>query len=123
VTAFGANSGEQERILSYLPLSHVAGMMVDIIAPLVCTAIKPGYGTVYFSRPMDLKSGALKQRLLAVRPTIFLGVPRVWEKFMEGELKRIHGVFVLDLAHCRCSNAGCGRHNARRSQEENRRLG
>jgi len=84
VTAFGANAGEQERILSYLPLSHVAGMMVDIIAPLVCTSIKPGYGTVYFSRPMDLKSGALKQRLLAVRPTIFLGVPRVWEKFMEG---------------------------------------
>jgi long-chain-fatty-acid--CoA ligase ACSBG len=84
VTAFGAKSGEQERILSYLPLSHVAGMMVDIIAPLVCTHIKPGYATAYFSRPLDLKTGTLKNRLLAVRPTIFLGVPRVWEKFMEG---------------------------------------
>ena len=58
--------------------------MVDIIAPLVCTAIKPGYATAYFARPLDLKLGTLKQRLLAVRPTIFLGVPRVWEKFMEG---------------------------------------
>ena len=67
-----------------MPLSHVAGMMVDIIAPLVCTNIKPGYATVYFSRPLDLKTGTLKNRLLAVRPTIFLGVPRVWEKFMEG---------------------------------------
>jgi long-chain-fatty-acid--CoA ligase ACSBG len=71
-------------VLSYLPLSHVAGMMVDIIAPLVCTALKPGHASVYFSRPLDLKAGTLKNRLLAVRPTIFLGVPRVWEKFMEG---------------------------------------
>ncbi len=109
MTAFGANAGEQERILSYLPLSHVAGMMVDIIAPLVCTSIKPGYGTVYFSRPMDLKSQTIKQRLLAVRPTIFLGVPRVWEKFMEGDLKRLHHVLVVSAAHCRCRNAGCGR--------------
>jgi long-subunit acyl-CoA synthetase (AMP-forming) len=63
-------------------------MMVDIIAPLVCTAIKPGYATAYFARPLDLKTGTLKQRLLAVRPTIFLGVPRVWEKFMEGTRAR-----------------------------------
>ena len=29
---------EEERILSYLPLSHVAGLMVDIICPIVVTA-------------------------------------------------------------------------------------
>ena len=69
-------------------------MMVDIIAPLVCTAIKPGYATAYFARPLDLKSGTLKQRLLAVRPTIFLGVPRVWEKFMEGTRERAPWHFV-----------------------------
>ena len=27
-------SAEEERVISYLPLSHVAGMMVDIITPL-----------------------------------------------------------------------------------------
>jgi long-subunit acyl-CoA synthetase (AMP-forming) len=28
---------EQERVLSYLPLSHVAGMLVDIVMPIYMT--------------------------------------------------------------------------------------
>jgi long-chain-fatty-acid--CoA ligase ACSBG len=72
----------EERALSYLPLSHVAGMMVDIVCPLVATATSPGGGyiTMYFARPYDLKLGTLKDRLQAARPTLFLGVPLVWEK-------------------------------------------
>ena len=76
-------SAEEERILSYLPLSHVAGMMVDAIFPLVCTAFSKGWMSVNFARVYDLKIGTIGQRLGVVRPTMFIGVPRVWEKIME----------------------------------------
>lgn len=74
---------QEERVISYLPLSHVAGMLVDIINPLVLTAIGPSWTSVSFARPYDLKLGAIGDRLRAVRPTMFLGVPRVWEKIAE----------------------------------------
>lgn len=80
---------DQIRVLSYLPLSHVAAQMIDVIFPMVCTSAHAGvvlgkdvsrhYETVYFARPDALK-GTLKLSLVACRPTLFLGVPRVWEK-------------------------------------------
>jgi long-chain-fatty-acid--CoA ligase ACSBG len=70
----------QERGLSYLPLSHVAGMLLDIIAPLYATAETPSWTTMHFARPYDLSKGTVGCRLRAVKPTVFLGVPRVWEK-------------------------------------------
>lgn len=73
-----------ERIISYLPLSHVAGAMVDIVAPIVIGAKKKdSWVEVYFARPYDLKLGTLRNRLNSVKPTLFLGVPRVWEKISE----------------------------------------
>jgi long-chain-fatty-acid--CoA ligase ACSBG len=77
------NSAEQERILSYLPLSHVAGFMVDICCPMIGAAMKPAWCTTYFARPYDLKAGAIKDRLQAAQPTIFIGVPLVWEKIAD----------------------------------------
>jgi len=74
---------EEERIVSFLPLSHVAGMMVDITVPLIVTSSGPGWLCTFFARPYDLKVGAIGDRLRAVKPTIFLGVPRVWEKIAE----------------------------------------
>lgn len=74
---------QQERILSYLPLSHVAGMMVDIVGPVNMTATTSAWMTVYFARNYDLKVGAIKDRLQVARPTIFLGVPLVWEKIAD----------------------------------------
>jgi len=74
---------EQERLISFLPLSHVAGMMLDIIAPICMAASGPGWCTVHFARPYDLKLGTVGDRLRCVKPTIFLGVPRVWEKIAE----------------------------------------
>merc|ERR1719162_743347 len=73
----------QERILSYLPLSHVAGMMVDIVTPVIVSATLPGSVTVYFARNYDLKVGTIKDRLCAARPTLFIGVPLVWEKIAD----------------------------------------
>eukprot|EP00927_Polykrikos_kofoidii_P053339 TRINITY_DN4773_c0_g1_i4.p1 TRINITY_DN4773_c0_g1~~TRINITY_DN4773_c0_g1_i4.p1 ORF type:complete len:778 (+),score=97.53 TRINITY_DN4773_c0_g1_i4:203-2335(+) len=71
------------RILSYLPLSHVAGLMVDIVTPLVLSARYKTYETVFFARSYDLKAGTVKDRLCAARPTMFIGVPLVWEKIAD----------------------------------------
>ena len=76
-------SAHEERVLSFLPLSHVAGMMVDIVTPIVAAARTPGWVHVHVARPYDLSKGTLADRLRAVQPTLFLGVPRVWEKIME----------------------------------------
>jgi len=67
-------ASEPECVLSYLPLSHVAGMMVDIVCPVVMTACRPSYCTVYFARAYDLKLATIGDRLRAVRPSMFLGV-------------------------------------------------
>eukprot|EP00913_Durusdinium_trenchii_P003934 g3643.t1 len=69
-----------ERILSYLPLSHVAGLMVDIAFPVVASATTSIYATTFFARSYDLKQGTLKDRLCVARPTAFLGALVTWAK-------------------------------------------
>ena len=71
----------QEIIISYLPLSHIAGQMVDIWSPMLKK------NCVYFADKNALK-GSLLATLKEVRPTVLLGVPRVWEKIMEGMLSK-----------------------------------
>jgi len=73
--------GPQNRIVSYLPLSHIAGLAFDILQHMgnVCE--------VYFARP-DALQGTLVNTLQWARPTTFFAVPRVWEKFEE-RLKEI----------------------------------
>eukprot|EP00105_Crassostrea_gigas_P020677 XP_011439519.1 PREDICTED: long-chain-fatty-acid--CoA ligase ACSBG2 isoform X1 [Crassostrea gigas] len=63
--------------LSFLPLSHIAGSLTDIYGAMACAA------TVYFAQP-DALRGSLLGTLKEVRPTVFVGVPRVWEKMVEG---------------------------------------
>ena len=74
VRDFGLKQGE--RVVSYLPLSHVAAQALDFYLPLFTGS------HVTFARPDALK-GSIKITLCKVRPTIFFGVPRVWEKFAE----------------------------------------
>jgi long-chain-fatty-acid--CoA ligase ACSBG len=78
-----ANTKSPQSCLSYLPLSHIAGMMCDIWMPIFVGFLFPGHGTCYFARPTDLKEGTIAHRLQYAKPTIFLGVPRVWEKIAE----------------------------------------
>jgi hypothetical protein len=63
-------------------------MMVDIVMPLVMASMGPASTCVFFARNYDLKAGTIGDRLRAVRPTLFLGVPRVWEKVAE-KLKEV----------------------------------
>ncbi|XP_038194547.1 long-chain-fatty-acid--CoA ligase ACSBG2 [Arvicola amphibius] len=67
---------KQETVVSYLPLSHIAPQMMDIWLPM-----KNG-GLIFFAQP-DALRGTLVYTLQEVKPTIFLGVPRVWEKMQE----------------------------------------
>ena len=67
----------RDRMISYLPLSHIAGLLIDIFVGIAAN------NTVYFADKGALK-GTLPNTLRDVRPTIFGGVPRVWEKFHEG---------------------------------------
>lgn len=117
----GFGTSGQERVLSYLPLSHVAGMMIDISCPLSVGANFKGHVTTYFARAYDLKIGSLVERLKCVRPTLFLGVPRVWEKIAEKMkaigakttgLKKSIGAFGKNkgLAHAaECQMGGSGK--------------
>lgn len=66
-----------DRIISFLPLSHIAANAVDI-----CGSIASGY-TMYLADRNALR-GTLAETMKKVRPTVFLGVPRVYEKIQEG---------------------------------------
>merc|ERR1712190_312736 len=78
-----ANAAEEERILSYLPLSHVAGLCMDLIGQLAVGALTKAHTVVFFARVYDLKASTIKDRLGIARPTAFLGVPLVWEKMAD----------------------------------------
>jgi long-chain-fatty-acid--CoA ligase ACSBG len=65
-----------DRFLSFLPLSHIAAQLIDIHVPMTEGA------ATYFAQPDALK-GSLINSIKDVRPTIFFGVPRVWEKIQE----------------------------------------
>jgi len=68
------------KILSYLPMSHIAGMLFDVISPIVLGSMFSNWASTNFARSYDLKLGTIGARLTTVQPTVFLGVPRVWEK-------------------------------------------
>uniref|UniRef100_A0A8B9LE99 long-chain-fatty-acid--CoA ligase n=1 Tax=Astyanax mexicanus TaxID=7994 RepID=A0A8B9LE99_ASTMX len=67
---------KEESLVSYLPLSHVAAQVYDLWVSMKFA------GTTHFAEPDALK-GSLANTLRDVRPTSFLGVPRVWEKMQE----------------------------------------
>lgn len=66
----------EERIVSYLPLNHIAAQVIDIFLPT-----RVG-GRVYFAKPDALK-GTLLETIVEVRPTLFFAVPRIYEKIKE----------------------------------------
>ncbi|MES2371966.1 MAG: AMP-binding protein [Bacteroidota bacterium] len=70
---------KEEIFFSYLPLCHVAERML-----VECGTIFTG-STVYFVESMD----TFAKNLAHTKPTVFLAVPRIWEKIQEGILKKM----------------------------------
>jgi long-subunit acyl-CoA synthetase (AMP-forming) len=66
--------GAEDRLISYLPLSHIAEQVVSHLLSIATGA------TVYFAESLE----KMPENLREVRPHFFLGVPRVWEKIQAG---------------------------------------
>ncbi len=59
-----------DTLLSYLPLCHVAEKIFTLFTPLACGAV------VHFGESLYTVQDDLRE----VAPSVFLGVPRIWEK-------------------------------------------
>jgi len=70
---------KKETFFSYLPLCHVAEKML-----VKCGAIFTG-STIYFVENLD----TFNANLVHTQPTVFLAVPRIWEKMQEGVLSKM----------------------------------
>ena len=61
---------DADQVVSYLPLCHIAERLMSLIL-----ALYAGY-TVNFSESI----GTVQESLYEISPSIFVGVPRIWEK-------------------------------------------
>ena len=71
--------GDNERMLSYLPLAHVFERTFVELASLYA-----GF-QLYFAESLD----TFVQDLQRAQPTLFLSVPRLWVKFQHGVLQKL----------------------------------
>ncbi|MFP2903937.1 AMP-dependent synthetase/ligase [Pyxidicoccus sp. 3LFB2] len=60
----------EDSVVSYLPLCHVAEKLFSLLLPLVVG------GKVHFGEALE----TVQTDVAEVSPTVFLGVPRIWEK-------------------------------------------
>lgn len=83
----------QHRMVSYLPLSHVAAQFSDLGGFMMEGS------HLFFAEPTALQ-GTLIQTLQEVRPTFFFSVPRVWEKIYDKmmEIARSNGWLKTKIA-------------------------
>ncbi|MBI2063009.1 MAG: AMP-binding protein [Candidatus Yanofskybacteria bacterium] len=91
---------EEERILSYLPLGHIAELVATFFGQIYA-----GY-TVYFTEHVKeaIKNPEKLRKnfpivLQQVKPTIFIGVPKIWTSFrksIEAQIKKLpmHGLII-----------------------------
>jgi long-chain acyl-CoA synthetase len=108
---YGIFEGNAQRLLSYLPLNHVAERFVTEI-----TGILAG-SEIYFAESIETFAANLR----ATRPTLFFAVPRIWTKLHEGIvaklperwLRRVLGVPVLGSAFARVLRKQLGLNDAR----------
>lgn len=68
-----------DRVLSYLPLSHVAERMVVELASVYQSI------SIYFAESLD----TFAEDLQRAQPTVFFAVPRIWIKFQMGVLAKM----------------------------------
>lgn len=68
-----------DRFFSYLPLSHIAERILIEMGSIY------GGAQVSFAESID----TFQQNLIDTKPTVFLGVPRIWTKFQQGILAKL----------------------------------
>jgi long-chain acyl-CoA synthetase len=76
---------EHDSALSYLPMAHVAEQTFTIYVPITTGS------QIYYAESLEKVPDNLKE----IQPTIFFGVPRIWEKFhagITGKLKLATGI-------------------------------
>ncbi|MDX1415759.1 MAG: AMP-binding protein [Candidatus Promineifilaceae bacterium] len=66
--------GPNDRLVSYLPMSHIAEQMFTVHGGATA-----GF-SVYYAESLD----KLADNLREVQPTVLFGVPRIWERFYNG---------------------------------------
>ncbi|CAK9293881.1 unnamed protein product [Gordionus sp. m RMFG-2023] len=79
---------QSERIVSYLPLSHMAAQIFDIYT------VMESASSTWFAKP-DALNGCLLKTLNEVKPTMFIGVPRQWEKFADKLISTNKSIYGL----------------------------
>ncbi|MBM4374853.1 MAG: long-chain fatty acid--CoA ligase [Deltaproteobacteria bacterium] len=75
------NASAADTTLSYLPLSHIAEQVFSLHLPATLGS------QVYYAEALDRVPDNLKE----VQPTIFFGVPRIWEKLHEKVAAKLAG--------------------------------
>ncbi len=109
IEAIGAS--ERDSVVSYLPLCHVAEKIFSLFLPLFV-----GY-PVNFAESINTIQSDLRE----IAPTVFLGVPRIWEKLQSAILIKIKDASRLrqwlfwrclaaghDMAECRLASRPAG---------------
>jgi long-subunit acyl-CoA synthetase (AMP-forming) len=79
-----AGIGPDDVTVSYLPLSHIAEQMITVHGPAVHGA------QIWFCDALEKAPEVIR----AARPTIFFGVPRVWEK-MQSRIEELSATAPL----------------------------
>ncbi|PKM05148.1 MAG: AMP-binding protein [Gammaproteobacteria bacterium HGW-Gammaproteobacteria-6] len=81
------NISDEDRLLSYLPLCHVAERQFVEIASLLAGQ------TVFFADSLE----TFQQDMQRARPTVFFAVPRVWVKLHMGVISRFPADLLTSL--------------------------
>ena len=102
----GAPEGDVS--LSYLPLSHIAEQMCTIHMPATIGS------TVYFAESIE----KVPENLRDARPTVFFGVPRIWEKFHAAMAAKLGETTGAKKRLVEWARGVCARVNAYRDRGE-----
>jgi long-chain acyl-CoA synthetase len=76
---------ENDSLVSYLPLCHAAERIFSILMPLKSGAV------VNFAESINTVQESLRE----IAPTIFMGVPRIWEKMQSSIVIKIQDATLL----------------------------
>ncbi len=76
---------DRDQVVSYLPLCHIAERLLSVVL-----ALSVGY-TVNFAESID----TVQESLYEISPTVFVGVPRIWEKMATSILIKMKDATAL----------------------------